>query len=116
MKRLIFAGMLVLITTAAHAQAYTTLGPAGAGGYRSGTQRDNYSTTGNVAGSGGYGMQRDVYHKLYGRHRLPAEDAIRFGYGNAYPTYHSGWGGLYRDGNYPGSVDDNMGPPYWGPW
>jgi len=48
MKRLIFAGMLVLITTAAQAQAYTTLGPAGAGGYRSGTQRDNYSTTGNV--------------------------------------------------------------------
>jgi hypothetical protein len=66
-----------------------------------------------MAGSGGYGMQRDVYHKLYGRHRLPAQDAIRFGYGNAYPTYHSGWGGLYRDGNYPGSVDDNMGPPYW---
>ena len=48
MKRLIFAGMLVLITTAAHAQAYTTLGPAGAGGYRSGTQRDSYSTTGDV--------------------------------------------------------------------
>jgi hypothetical protein len=48
MKRLIFAGMLVLITTAAQAQAYTTLGPAGAGGYRSGTQRDNYSTPGNV--------------------------------------------------------------------
>ena len=37
MKRLIFAGMLVLITTAAQAQAYTTLGPAGAGGYRRGT-------------------------------------------------------------------------------
>jgi hypothetical protein len=48
MKRLIFAGMLVLITTAAQAQAYTTLGPAGAGGYRSGTQRDNYITTGDV--------------------------------------------------------------------
>jgi hypothetical protein len=48
MKSLIFAGMLVLITTAAQAQAYTTLGPAGAGGYRSGTQRDNHSATGNV--------------------------------------------------------------------
>jgi hypothetical protein len=47
MKRLIFAGMLVLIATAAHTQAYTTLGPAGAGGYRSGTQRDIYSDTGN---------------------------------------------------------------------
>jgi hypothetical protein len=45
MKRLIFAGMLVLITTAAQAQAYTTLGPAGAGGYRSGAQRDNESAT-----------------------------------------------------------------------
>jgi hypothetical protein len=49
MKRLIFAGMLVLITTAAQAQAYTTLGPAGAGGYRSGTQRDDYSATGNAS-------------------------------------------------------------------
>ena len=66
-----------------------------------------------MACSGGYGMHRDVYHALYGRHRLPAQDAIRFGYGNVYPTYHSGWGGLYGDGNYPGSVDDNMGPPYW---
>jgi hypothetical protein len=49
MKRLIFAGVLVLITTAAQAQAYTTAGPAAAGGYRSGTQRDNYSITGNVS-------------------------------------------------------------------
>jgi hypothetical protein len=41
MKRLIFAGMLVLIMTAPQAQAHTTLGPAGAGTYRNGTQRDN---------------------------------------------------------------------------
>src|SRR3984893_10208701 len=54
-----------------------------------------------------------LYHELYVRHRLPAQDAIRFGYGNEYPTYHSGWGGLYGDGNYPGSVDENMGPPHW---
>jgi hypothetical protein len=57
-----------------------------------------------------------VYDGLYRHHRLPAhpaQDAIRFGYGNEYPTYHSGWGGLYGDGNYPGSVDDHMGPPYW---
>jgi hypothetical protein len=39
MKRLIFVGVLVLITTAAQAQAYTTAGP----------QRDNYSTTVNVS-------------------------------------------------------------------
>jgi hypothetical protein len=64
-----------------------------------------------MAGSGGYGTH-DEYHDLYRHHKLPAQDAINFGYGNAYPTYHSGWGGLYGDGNYPGTVDDNMGPPY----
>jgi len=63
-----------------------------------------------MAGSGGYG--HDEYRELYLRHELPAQDAINFGYGNAYPTYHSGWGGLYGDGNYPGTVDDNTGPPY----
>jgi hypothetical protein len=63
-----------------------------------------------MAGSADYGT--DEYHSLYARQRMPAQDAIRFGYGNAYPTYHSGWGGLYGDGEYPGSVDDNMGPPY----
>ena len=63
-----------------------------------------------VAGTGGYGM--DKYRELYRPQRMPAQDAIRFGYGNVYPTYHSGWGGLYGDGEYPGSVDDNMGPLY----
>ncbi len=60
MKRLMFAGLLVLIATSAQAQgagsspnshpgvAYTTLGPAGAGGYRSGTQRDSYRAAGNT--------------------------------------------------------------------
>jgi hypothetical protein len=47
-----------------------------------------------------------------GPHPLKAQDAIREGYGNIYPRYHSGWSGLYGDGNYPGSIDDNMGPPY----
>ena len=64
-----------------------------------------------MADSGGYGMH-DEYHELYRHHQLPAQDAINFGYGNAYPTYHSGWGGLYGDGSYPGTVDDNMGPAY----
>lgn len=63
-----------------------------------------------MAGSADYGM--DNYRALYGRQRITAQDAIRFGYGNIYPTYHSGWGGLYGDGDYPGSIDDNMGPPY----
>jgi hypothetical protein len=74
MKRLIFAGMLVLITTAAQAQdtgpnqnshpqqAYTTLGPAGAGVYRSGTPRDNYSTTAKVnPHTGAVGMRNPRY-------------------------------------------------------
>jgi hypothetical protein len=64
-----------------------------------------------MAGNSGYG--RDRYRAFYGDQKMPAQDAIRFGYGNIYPTYHSGWGGLYGDGDYPGSVDDNMGPPYW---
>jgi hypothetical protein len=64
-----------------------------------------------MAGSGSYGLH-DEYHELYRRHKLPAQDAINFGYGNAYPTYHSGCGGLYGDGEYPGTVDDNTGPPY----
>ena len=66
-----------------------------------------------IAGSDGYGMH-DPYREAYRHHRMPAQDAIRFGYGNEYPTYHSGWGGLNGDGNYPGSIDENMGPPYWG--
>jgi hypothetical protein len=57
-KKLILAGFLLLAATGAQAQgtgsnpnshpvqAYTTLGPAGAGTYRESTQRDNYSTTG----------------------------------------------------------------------
>jgi hypothetical protein len=64
-----------------------------------------------LAGNSGYGI--DKYRALYGRHRMAAQDAIRFGYGDIYPTYHSGWGGLYGDGEYPGNIDDNMGPPYW---
>jgi len=66
-----------------------------------------------IAGSDEYGMP-DPHREFYRYHRMPAQDAIRFGYGNEYPTYHSGWGGLYGDGNYPGSIDENMGPPYWG--
>ena len=52
MKRLIFAGMLVLITTAAQAQAYTTLGPAGAGGYRSGTPLAPISAAAHATANG----------------------------------------------------------------
>jgi hypothetical protein len=45
-------------------------------------------------------------------HHMRAQDFDHFNFGIARPTYHSGWGGPYGDGDYPGSVDRNMGPPY----
>jgi hypothetical protein len=68
-----------------------------------------------AAGSDGRGMHR-VYHEHYGRvvHAMPAQDFDNFVFGIARPTYHSGWGGPYGDGDYPGTIDANMGPPYWG--
>jgi hypothetical protein len=55
MKKLILACSLLLAATGAQAQsnshpvqAYTTLGPAGAGTYRESPQRDDYSTTGKA--------------------------------------------------------------------
>jgi hypothetical protein len=47
-------------------------------------------------------------------YRMRAQDFDHFNFGIARPTYHSGWGGPYGDGDYPGTVDQNMGPPYWG--
>ena len=44
---------------------------------------------------------------------MTAQDFDHFDFGVAEPTYPSGWGGPYGDGQYPGSVDRNMGPPYW---
>src|ERR1700693_1608371 len=67
-----------------------------------------------MAASDGYGMH-DPYRELYRHHRMPAQDAIRFGYGNEYPTYHSGWERLYGDGNCLGSIDENMWPLPQGP-
>jgi len=66
-----------------------------------------------AAGNDGYGM-RGAYQEYYGRatHRMPAQDFDHFDLGIARPTYHSGWGGPYGDGDYPGTVDQNMGPPY----
>jgi hypothetical protein len=45
--------------------------------------------------------------------RMPAQDFDHLDLGIARPTFHSGWGGPYGDGDYPGTVDENMGPPYW---
>ena len=59
----------------------------------------------------------DSYTQAFrGYHDMRAQDALHIGRTDIYPRYHSGWGGLYGDGNYPGSIDDNMGPPYWGRW
>ena len=44
---------------------------------------------------------------------MTAQDFDHFDFGVAEPTYPSGWGGPYGDGQYPGSIDRNMGPPYW---
>lgn len=46
-------------------------------------------------------------------YQIRAQDFDHFDFGIARPTYHSGWGGPYGDGDYPGSIDRNMGPPYW---
>ncbi len=62
-----------------------------------------------MAGSSSDGVHR-VHHHRYTRvaHRMPAQDFDHFDYGIARPTYHSGWGGPYGDGLYPGTVDQNM--------
>jgi hypothetical protein len=68
-----------------------------------------------AATSGGHGMRSRVQLQPYGQpaYRMTAQDFDHFDFGIARPTYHSGWGGPYGDGDYPGSVDQNMGPPYW---
>lgn len=66
-----------------------------------------------AAGSVEYGTQRVYRPGAVLMHRMPAQDFTRLGFGIARPLYHSGWGGPYRDGDYPGTVDQNMGPPYW---
>ena len=48
--------------------------------------------------------------------KLPVQDATRWGYGTGYKTTHSGFGGLYGDGRYPGNVYDDpvsyRSPPF----
>jgi hypothetical protein len=64
----------------------------------------------------GYRAQGTYTRAFRGYHDMRAQDALNFGRTDIYPRYHSGWGGPYGDGNYPGTIDDNMGPPYWGRW
>jgi hypothetical protein len=67
-----------------------------------------------MAASGGHAIH-GMHRQLQGPavYRMPAQDFDHFDLGIARPTYHSGWGGPYGDGEYPGSIDVNMGPPYW---
>jgi len=56
-------------------------------------------------------------HGYHGPGRvMTAQDYDHFDFGIAEPTYPSGWGGPYGDGQYPGSVDRNMGPPFVAPY
>ena len=65
-----------------------------------------------MAASDGYGMHR-VYHAHDGRaiHRMPAQDFDTYDFGAVRPAYRPGRSGPYDDGNYPGSVDDNIRLP-----
>ncbi|HLX14888.1 MAG TPA: hypothetical protein VKS24_06755 [Bradyrhizobium sp.] len=67
-----------------------------------------------MAASNGH-RSAGVYHRHYGpvMHRMTAMDFDHYDLGIARPTYPSGWSGPYGDGLYPGSIDANMGPPYW---
>lgn len=56
---------------------------------------------------------RAGYHGRHVFHRMSAQDYDHFDYGIARPRYRSGWGGPYGDGEYPGTVRQNMGPSYW---
>jgi hypothetical protein len=40
---------------------------------------------------------------------LPVQDALHFGYSAGECGYHSGYGGLYGDGYYPGNVCEDGG-------
>jgi hypothetical protein len=66
-----------------------------------------------IAASNMHGEYRQFHGPII--HRMHAQDFDHFDLGIARPTYHSGWAGPYGDGDYPGTVDENMGPPYLAP-
>ena len=65
------------------------------------------TVSGSELPSGTYG------HRVHVAQHMRAQDFDHLNFGIAQPTYHSGWGGPYGDGDYPGTIDRNMGPPYW---
>jgi hypothetical protein len=56
----------------------------------------------------GHGTQGQNTKAFRAYHDMRAQDALHFGRMDIYPRYHSGWGGPYGDGNYPGTIDDNV--------
>jgi len=52
-------------------------------------------------------MHHDYRH--LDRRDLPVQDAVHFGYSEGVCGYHSGRGGLYGDGYYPGNVCSDGG-------
>ena len=48
----------------------------------------------------------------YAEPNLPVENALRWGYGQGYSYYPSGYGGLYGDGRYPDNVVSNPHHPF----
>lgn len=56
---------------------------------------------------------RTGYHGRQAARHMRAQDYDHFDYGIARPRYRSGWGGPYGDGEYPGTIGQNMGPTYW---
>lgn len=62
---------------------------------------------------GVYGIHR-LHHEGMGQvsRRMRAQDFDHFDYGISRPTYHSGWGGPYGDGDYPGTIDQNIGSTF----
>lgn len=53
------------------------------------------------------------YHGRHVMHHMRAQDYDHFDYGIARPRHPSGWGGPYGDGEYPGTIDQNMGSSDW---
>jgi hypothetical protein len=69
-------------------------------------------------------IARDAHHRAKrvvhtavvtpdGDPNLPVENALRWGYGQGYSYYPSGFGGLYGDGRYPGNTISNRNYPTW---
>jgi len=68
-----------------------------------------------MAGGGKHGRYHHGYVRDLGAppRGLTVENAVRWGYGQGYGAPHTGFGGLYGDGLYPGNVYYDY-PPHKG--